>query len=293
MNKDFILRGTAHNDSFRFFAVQSPNCVQTARDLHDLSPLSTLLLGRMISASAMLSWDLKEEDSEVTLRIDSLGDMEGAIVICTQNGYLRGYVKNPHLFYDHKEDNFLVGKALGKGTLTISRDTKGARSYLSTTELITGEIAEDLAYYYQQSEQIPTAVNLGVLIDKEAKVRASGGFIIQQMPFADVKIADKIKENLDRTPNISDLMDMGLTLNDILDRFVFKGLKWQINEEREIAYHCNCSYELFSKALLLLGKEELQTLQEGIQPVCLYCNKNYNFSAEDIQQLIAQLEGKK
>lgn len=290
MNKDYLIRGTAHHNNFRIFAVQSTNCVQTVRDLHDLSPLATLLLGRMISAAAMLSWDLKDEGSEVTKRIDCEGDIKGAIVICTQDGRLRGYTKKPQLFYNNREDNFKVGKAIGKGTLTISRDLKGIRSYLSTTELISGEIAEDLAYYFQQSEQIPTAVNLGVLIDKTAKVRAAGGFIIQQLPFADEKTADIINENLNLTPNLSDLMDMGLSIPDVLSRFVFKGIQWQINEEKDIAYHCNCSSELFSKALLLLGKEELQTLKEGIKPVCLYCNKVYDFTAEDIQQLIKQLQ---
>ncbi|OQC06691.1 MAG: 33 kDa chaperonin [Candidatus Cloacimonetes bacterium ADurb.Bin089] len=289
MNKDILYRGSVQNNNFRVFAVETTNCVQTARDLHDLSPLATLLIGRMISATAMLSWDLKDEDSEVTMRIDSEGDLQGAIVICSHNGFLRGYVKNPCLFYEQKEDNFQVGKALGKGSLTISRDKKGSRSYLSTTELISGEIAEDLVYYYQQSEQIPTAVNLGVLIDKEAKVRAAGGFIIQRLPFADEKIADLIHRNLEKTPNISDLMDMGLSITEILSRFVFKELKWQITAEKEIAYRCNCSYELFSRALLLLGKEELETLKDGIQPVCLYCNKTYNFTKEDIQQLIEQL----
>ncbi len=259
------------------------------RDLQDLSPIATLLSGRMISATAMLSWDLKEEESEITMRIDCEGDFQGAIVICTQNGFLRGYTKNPHLFYETKEDNFNVGKSIGKGTLTISRDRKGTRSYFSSIELISGEIAEDLAYYFQQSEQIPTAVNLGILIDKEAKVRSAGGFIIQQLPYADKKIADVIYENIAQTPNLSDLMDMGLSIPEILSRFVFKELQWQINEEKEIAYRCNCSYEQFSKALLLLGRDELQSLKEGIKPVCLYCHKEYNFSYEDIQSLMEQL----
>ncbi len=289
MTKDYILRGTVHNNNFRVFAVNSTNCVQTMRDLQDLSPIATLLSGRMISATAMLSWDLKEEESEITMRIDCEGDFQGAIVICTQNGFLRGYTKNPHLFYETKEDNFNVGKSIGKGTLTISRDRKGTRSYFSSIELISGEIAEDLAYYFQQSEQIPTAVNLGILIDKEAKVRSAGGFIIQQLPYADKKIADVIYENIAQTPNLSDLMDMGLSIPEILSRFVFKELQWQINEEKEIAYRCNCSYEQFSKALLLLGKDELQSLKEGIKPVCLYCHKEYNFSYEDIQSLMEQL----
>ena len=289
MTKDYILRGTVHHNNFRVFAVNSTNCVQTMRDLQDLSPIATLLSGRMISATAMLSWDLKEEESEITMRIDCEGDFQGAIVICTQNGFLRGYTKNPHLFYETKEDNFNVGKSIGKGTLTISRDKKGTRSYFSSIELISGEIAEDLAYYFQQSEQIPTAVNLGILIDKEAKVRSAGGFIIQQLPYADKKIADVIYENMAQTPNLSDLMDMGLSIPEILSRFVFKELQWQINEEKEIAYRCNCSYEQFSKALLLLGKDELQSLKEGIKPVCLYCHKEYNFSYEDIQSLMEQL----
>jgi len=288
MNKDYILRGTAHHNSFRVFAVHSTTTAQTARDLHDLSPVATLLLGRMLSAAAMLSWDLKNPAGEFTLRVDGSGKLGGAVVICGADGAVRGYVKEPKLWFEDAADNLLPGKALGKGTLSVIRSEPGSTPYMGTCELVSGEIAEDLAYFYQQSEQIPTAVNLGILVDNNATVRASGGFIIQQLPNADPAIADIISANLQATPNVSDLMDMGLSLGEILTRFVFKGLKWKINEERDIAYRCNCSFERFSRALLMLGKQELTGMTEGIKPVCHYCNQEYVFTTEDIQALIVQ-----
>lgn len=288
MNKDFMLRGTAHNDTFRWFAVTSTNTVQTARDLHDLSPIATLLMGRMISASAMLAWDLKDSLSEVTFRVDGDGALVGAVIICTAEGHIRGYAQNPRLFLPDVADNFQVGKALGKGTLNIMHSKKGRTSYSGTCELITGDIAEDLANYFLQSEQIPTAVNLGILIAPDATVRSSGGFIIQQLPFADQDIAEQINQNLNATPNVSDLMDMGLSLSEILNRFVFKGISWHTNEERELQYKCNCSRERFSRALLLLGKEELSTMQEGITPICHYCSKSYTFDPADMELLLSE-----
>ncbi|MDY0150942.1 MAG: Hsp33 family molecular chaperone HslO [Candidatus Cloacimonas sp.] len=292
MINDLILRGTAHNDTFRVFAVQNTAAVQKARDLHDLSPIATILLGRMLSAVAMMSWDLKHPEAEVTLRVDGEGPLAGAVAICTAQGFLRGYAFNPRFFLDNATANFLPGKAIGHGKLSIIRNDTNKQAFTGTCELISGEIAEDLAHYYAQSEQIPTAVNLGVLIDKEAKIRASGGFIIQQLPFAEPAIAEIIQSNIATTPNISDLMDMGLDLEEILMRFVFKGLQWKKHEEKQLLYHCSCTRERFSRALLLLGAEELQEMQEGIKPVCQYCGTEYAFSHTDMLSLINELKVK-
>lgn len=289
MNSDHKLRGTACHDQFRWFAVSSTTTVQSARDLHDLSPISTLLMGRLISAAAMLSWDLKHKSAELTLQVKGDGALKGGMVICSASGTLKGYAYEPQLWLPDAKDNFAVGSALGKGIISIIRSEPGKQSYTGTSELLSGEIAEDIAYYYQQSEQVPTAVNLGVLIDKSAQVRAAGGFIIQQLPFAEAAFAEKIKGNLAQTPNLSDLMDMGFTLEEILKRFVFKDLDWQINQQKTISYACDCSRERFSRALLLLGKAELETLQAGISPVCHFCNKEYTFSAADMQALVSEL----
>ncbi len=289
MNRDYIFRGTAHNDNFRIFGVSSTDTAQKARDLHDLSPVATLLMGRMISAAAMLSWDLKNPAAELTLRVDGSGKLGGAVVICCADGAVRGYVKEPQLWFEDKDANLLPGKALGKGTLSIIRSEPETAPYMGTCELVSGEIAEDLAYFYLQSEQIPTVVNLGILVDQTAKVRASGGFIIQQLPFADAATAAEISANLLATPNVSDLMDMGLSIEEILARFVFKGITWQKNEEHSLTYRCNCSFERFSNALLLLGKAELSTMTKGIKPICHYCNTEYKFGSDEIKSLIEQL----
>lgn len=290
MNKDVLIRATAHDDQFRVFAVNSTAAVQKARDLHDLSPLATLLLGKLLTATAMMSWDLKHPQAEVTLRVDGDGALEGAVAICTAEGKLRGYAHNPKLFIaDKLNDNFFIGKQLGKGTITTIRNDAKSKPYTGTCALVSGEIAEDLAEYYLQSEQIPTAVNLGLLIDKDAIVRASGGFIIQQLPFADLQVADTISSNIQATPNVSDLMDMGYSIEDILSKFVFKGISLQKHEEKSIEYACTCSREKFGKALMLLGKEELSEMAEGIEPVCQYCNTVYVFSHDDMINLINNL----
>ncbi|MDD3236457.1 MAG: Hsp33 family molecular chaperone HslO [Candidatus Cloacimonetes bacterium] len=289
MNKDYILRGMAFDEHFRVFAVQNTAAVQKARDLHDLSPIATLLLGRLLSAAAMMSWDLKNPKAEITLRVDGEGLLQGAVAICTAAGKLRGYAHNPSLFLDEPKDNFLTGKYLGKGTITTIRNDAVKTPYSGTCQLVSGEIAEDLAEYYLQSEQIPTAVNLGILIDKEATIRAAGGFIIQQLPFADELEAEQLRVNIQATPNVSDLMDMGYTIKDILDKFVFKGIPWQQTDEREIEFRCVCTRERFANALKLLGKEELSTMVEGIEPVCHYCNTTYTFNHDDMINLIKLL----
>ena len=289
---DKLYRYTAANNQFRVFAVDTTRTAQIARDLHDLSPLATILMGRMLSAAALLSMDIKDAISDLTLRVDSKSALLGGLVICGAEGNLRGYMQAPHLFYDDPAQNLKVGPKLLPGTLSIMRSNQNNQPYTGMIELQTGEIAEDLAFYYQHSEQVPTAVNLGILIDSSATIRASGGFMIQQLPFADPAVAELFIQNLAATPNVSDLMDMGLTIPEILSRFVFKGLDYQLTETRELGYKCHCTKQRFADALRLLGREELSEMQEGIAPVCHYCNTTYNFDAQDMQALIDSLEVK-
>lgn len=288
MNTDHIIRGLTADQQFRIFAVEGTQIVQKARDLHDLSPISILLMGKMICATAMLSWDLKRPEAELTMRIDGKGDLQGAMVICNGLGQIRGYAFHPQLYLDNPVDNLHPGKALGEGTLSIIRYEPGKTPHSGTVELITGEVAEDLAYYFQQSDQTPSAVNLGVLIDKDAHIRSAGGFILQQLPHADPAVVDSIIANIARTPNISDLMDMGLSMVDILNRFVLREHPWQITETKELSYQCNCNRQRMADALILLGKTELETMAEGISPVCHYCNTEYHFSHDDMLDIIAK-----
>ena len=287
---DTLYRGTALSDSFRIFAVDATQTAQKARDLHDLSPVATILMGKMISAAAILSMDIKNQDSEITLRIDGNGKLKGGLVVCNEQGHVRGYIKSPKLFLDDAEDNFHPGRSLGEGTLSVIRQSTHAQPWIGSTELITGEIAEDLAHFYLQSEQVPSAVALGILIDPDARIRACAGFMIQQLPFAPADKAQRLIQNLQNTPNLSDLMDMGLTIVEVLERFVFKEMDLNLSEFRQLEYRCSCSKEVFSRSLITLGLEELETMREGVTPICHYCNAKYHFSASDIAALIQILK---
>ncbi len=286
---DQIWRGTAFDGQFRVMAVESTQTIQTMRDLHDLSPVNTLLLGKMISAAAMLSLDLKVPEAELSLRLDGDGPLGGALIICSGSGDLRGYAFHPQLWLEEAEDNLYPVRALGAGTLSVMRSIPNKKPTSGTTALGEGELAQNLAHYFDQSEQIPTVVNLGVLIDKTASVRASGGFIIQQLPQADPKLADELIAALAKTPNVSDLMDMGLSLPEILTRFVIPEDKLVLTLSHLIQYRCNCSRERFERALLLLGSAELEEMREGIDPVCHFCNSSYHFGPPDMDNLIAAL----
>ncbi|MBW6514557.1 MAG: Hsp33 family molecular chaperone HslO [Candidatus Syntrophosphaera sp.] len=288
--EDILWRGTAHSGQFRVLAVESTHTVQTARDLHDLSPINTLLLGKMISAAAMLSLDLKAENSEVSLRLEGDGILKGGLVICGQNGAVRGYAFNPRLFLEEARENFYPVRHLGKGTLSVIRSIPGKQPSLGYTALSEGEVAQNLSHYYAQSEQIPTAVNLGVLIDKDASIKAAGGFIIQQLPHAQPLFADQIIARLGQTPNVSDLMDMGLTIREVLARFVFPEGEMELQPVHSVQFRCNCSRSRFERALRLLGRRELEEMREGIEPECHFCTARYNFSTEDIDRIIASLE---
>ena len=287
---DLLWRGMALSDSFRIFAVEATETAQRARDLHDLSPIATILMGKMMCAAALLSLDLKSDNGEVSVRVDGDGPLEGGLVICDHYGQLRGYIRNPSLQLDAIQANFLPGKQLGNGTLTVIKQLPGTSPWMGSTELVTGEIAEDLAHFYLQSEQVPSAVSLGILVDREAQIRACGGFVIQQLPFADPDKTEALIHNLNLTPNLSDLMDMGLGLQDIFDRFVFKDMDYTLKPAHPVSYRCNCSKERFARSLLALGKDELRDLRDGIEPVCHYCNSTYLFSPEDIATLLKELE---
>jgi molecular chaperone Hsp33 len=285
-----LIRGTACHDQFRFFAVDSTQVVQTMLDLHQSSPAATLLLGRLLTAALLMGADLKEEDASLTLNIEAEGPLKGAIAIYEQIGKVRGYAKNPMYFDEDIKNNLLIGKLLGKGTLNVIKDLHLKAPMTGTIELISGEVADDIAQYFIRSEQTPTAVSLGVLFDKEMVIRSAGGYLIQQMPSAAPKDAEALVNNLANTPYITDLLDMGLEWEKILAKFIFKDMDWAVNDTIPVEYCCTCSKERFANALRLLGKDELETMLTGIAPVCHYCNNEYNFTKEDIESIIKSIE---
>jgi len=289
-NEGSLLRGSICENQFRLFAADTTAIVQFLRDTHDLYPLPSIMMGRVFTAAALMSGELKAPNSEIAIRVDAEGALKGGIAIATKEGNLRGYAFEPQLWLEDPKENLLVGKNLGKGTLTVIKQSGLKSPYQGNIALVDGEIASDLANYYMQSEQTPSLINLGVLIDPNAKIRAAGGILIQELPNADLKISCQIQANLAKTPNVSDLMDMGLSLTDILNKFLLKDLDWEISKTSPLALSCDCSKERFAGGLLLLGVEELSQLQDGIEPVCHYCNKSYSFSGEEISELIRSLK---
>ncbi len=289
-NNSKLLRGSIEDNQFRLFAADTTDIVQKARDLHDLFPLPSILMGRLISAVALMSGELKAPKAEISLQVDGDGILKGGIAIADKEGNIKAYAYEPKLWLKESGQNFEVGKNLGRGYLSVIRQSGLKEPYTGKIELLDGEIATDLAAYYDRSEQTASAVNLGILIDKSAKIRAAGGVLIQQLPDADPALTKLIFDNLQQTPNVSDLMDMGLSIDDILKRFILKNLRWQINQESPLQYLCNCSKERYASALRMLGKAELLTMLDGIETVCHYCNRNYTFSPSDINQLIQSLD---
>jgi molecular chaperone Hsp33 len=288
-SKDILYRGLAGKGQLRFFAIDSTETVQNALNLHQLAPAPTLLLGRLLTAALLMGADLKDEASSLTLNVEAEGPLKGAIAIYEPVGKVRGYAKNPNFYDENVSNNWQIGKLLGKGTLNIIRDMNMKVPITGTIELITGEIAEDLASYYMHSEQTPTAVSLGVLFGADGEIRSAGGYLIQQMPDTGSADAEKLMSNLNNTPYITDLLDMGMPWNDIFEKMIFRDMDWAVTESMPVMYHCSCSKERFANALRLLGREELVSMQTGITPVCHYCNRHYPFSSEDMQQIINSL----
>jgi len=287
---DQLIRATIADDMFRVFIADTSNSVQACRDTHDLSPLATLMMGRLISAVSLMSAELKNEDSTVSLNLNCEGALQGAIVHVNHLGQIKAYSKSPQVFFENPAENLALAKHIGKGTINIIRDLKLKNPITGICEIISGEIGEDIAHYYLQSEQIPTAISVGVLFGNDACIHSAGGFMIQQMPNADPKVAEQLIQNINATPYLTDLMDMGHEIEDILKRFILKDIEYKVNAISSISYHCDCSKDRFERALITLGVAELKTLADGIDTQCPYCNSVYHFDKDKIQDLISILE---
>ncbi|HIT72903.1 Hsp33 family molecular chaperone [Tyzzerella sp. An114] len=287
--EDYIIRATAADGAIRAFAVTSKNTVETARSLHNTSPVATAALGRLLSAAAMMGIMLKGEKDLLTLQIRGDGPLQGIVVSADSEANVKGYVFNPYVEVPDKYEGKLdVSKAIGNGNISVIKDIGLKEPYCGQIELVSGEIAEDLTYYFAKSEQTPSAVGLGVLIDRDTTVMASGGFIIQLMPDADDEIAEKLEEKINRTPYVTTLLDMGYTPEDIL-KLILGDFNLEINEKKEMRFYCNCSRSRVEKALISLGKDELTKIIEEdkkAQLHCHFCNKEYNFNEDELREIL-------
>lgn len=287
----YILRATAQNGDVRIFCAITTDIVQEAQTMFDLSPTASAALGRLLTAGSMMGVMLKGEDDSLTLSMNGGGPAGNLVVTANQKGQVKGYISNPHVDLPLKDNGKLdVGGAIGtNGVLNVIKDMGLKMPYNGQSQLMTGEIGDDLAYYFTTSEQTPSAVAVGVLVDTDLSIKAAGGLIIQMMPGASEFIADIITYRLQEIPPISTLIAEGKTGEDILN-LLFDDMGLEVHERIETEYKCDCSRERIERALLALGHKELQSLkeeQESIEVQCHFCDKKYAFTRKDIDDLLA------
>ncbi|MBP3307239.1 MAG: Hsp33 family molecular chaperone HslO [Anaerotignum sp.] len=287
---DYIVRATAGNGSIRAFAATTRDLVQHAREIHHTSPVASAALGRMLTAAAMMGSMLKGDKDILTLQVRGEGPLQGIVVTSDSKAQVKGYVFNPSVeIPDLIPGKLNVSGAIGAGHLSVIKDIGMREPYAGKIELVTGEIAEDLTYYFAQSEQTPSAIGLGVLVETDTSIRRAGGFIIQLLPDATDEMIDKLEKKLATIPYVSDLLDMGQTPEGILE-MILGDFDLKIMDTIPTAFYCNCTRERVEKALISIGKEELEKIIREDKKAnlhCHFCSKEYDFNEE---QLVALLE---
>ena len=288
---DYLIKATAAEGMLRAFAAATRDTVEEARAAHNTSPVATAALGRLMTAALLMGSDLKGEDDLITLKINCDGPIGGLLTTADGKGNVKGYVNEPEVLIHANEFGKLdVAGALGQGVLSVIKDIGLKEPYVGQTMLVSGEIAEDITYYFAASEQIPSAVALGVLMNKENTVREAGGFIIQLMPGAPEEMIDKLEERLKTLRPVTKMLDDGLSPEDIL-REVLAGFQPEIHEKLPVRFHCDCTKERVERALISIGKKDLQEMIDDgkeIETVCHFCGKKYYFSVDELKALLAR-----
>ena len=286
---DYIVRATAANSQIRAFAATTRELVEYARAAHNTSPVATAALGRLLTAGYMMGIMMKGDKDLLTLQIHASGPLNGMTVTADAKGNVKGYVGNPNVVIHANEKGKLdVAGAVGIGFMNVIKDMGLKEPYLGQTELRTSEIAEDLTYYFATSEQVPSSVGLGVLMEKDNTVKQAGGFILQLMPFTEEEVINRLEENLKRVTSVTGMLEEGKTPEGILETLL-EGFDIEINDRVPTQFHCNCSKERVEKALISIGRKEIQEMiDEGkeIEMNCHFCNKNYKFSVEDLKRIL-------
>lgn len=286
---DYIIRATAANHQVRVFAATTRELVEEARVRHETSPVATAALGRLLTAGAMMGAMQKGENDKLTLQIKCSGPIKGLTVTADAKANVKGYAENPKVMLPPSKAGKLdVGGALDMGVLSVIKDMGMKEPYVGQTHLVSGEIAEDLTYYFATSEQVNSSVALGVLMEKDNTVRQAGGFILQLMPFAEEAVIAKLEDNLKTLPSVTSMLDSGLTPEMMLDK-VLDGLEHEILDKTETKFYCDCSRERVEKVVISIGKKEIQSLIDEGKPAevhCHFCNTNYQFTKEELKALL-------
>lgn len=288
--KDIIIRGNEKNGKIRFFAAVTTSLVNDAQNIHKTSPVVSAAFGRTLTATAMMGTMLKGEKETISIQLRGDGPLEGVVAVGNSKGEVRGYVLNNLVDLPLKPNGKLdVGGAIGNGHLTVVRDLGLREPYVGRVELQTGEVADDLTYYFASSEQVPSVVALGVLVDRDYSIRAAGGYIIQLMPDATEEDIVKIENNISDIPSVTNMMESGMGPEDIIAK-VLSGFETKVTESICPEYRCICSKETIKKALISVGRQELEDILEKdgkAEMTCYYCNKSYTVSGEEIAEMLA------
>lgn len=286
---DYIVRATAANAQIRAFACTTKEMVETARLAHNTSPVMTAALGRLLTAGAMMGTMLKGEKDLLTLQVRGDGPGRGLTVTADAKGNVKGYPLVPDVILPANAIGKLdVSGAMGAGYLSVIKDMGLKEPYVGQIQLQTGEIAEDLTYYFATSEQVPSSVGLGVLMERNNTVKQAGGFIIQLMPFTEDAVIMRLEENLSKVASVTSMLEDGKTPEGILET-VLDGFDIEFMETDETQFSCNCSKSRVEKALISIGKEEIREMvEEGntIEVKCHFCNKAYEFTVDDLKTIM-------
>lgn len=291
---DKIAVALTDNAAMRIYAAVTTDLAAEAQKIHKTLPLATAALGRTLTAGALMGAMQKDEDVSLTIQFKGNGPLGTLVVVADSKSRVRGYVQNPQADLPLRPDGKIdVGNGIGKsGYLSVIRDLgKGTQPYIGQVEITTGEIAEDLTYYYATSEQTPTAMSLGVLVDRDYTVKAAGGYVIQMMPGwspEDEQIISAIEKRLGEIPPVSTMVDKGYSPEEIIGELFGEEIPYHILKEETPEYKCNCSKKKVEAALISIGKKDLSSLLEdnGTEVNCNFCDKIYKFSTQDIEELI-------
>lgn len=272
----------------RAFAATTKNLVESARVHHNTNPVATAALGRTLTAGAIMGSMMKNDTDMLTLQIRGDGPIEGITVTADSHANVKGYVGNPDVMLPPKNGKLDVGGAVGIGLLQVIKDMGLKEPYVGQTILVSSEIAEDLTYYFASSEQVPSSVGLGVLMNKDNTVRCAGGFIIQLMPFATEETISQLEENLKDVTSVTDFLDKGYTPEQMLEKLIGH-LDLEITDTIPTQFYCNCSKERVEQAVASIGKKDIQEMiDEGkdIEVKCHFCNTAYNYTVEDLKNIL-------
>ena len=286
---DYIVRATAADNQIRAFAATTKELVEKARAAHDTSPVATAALGRLLTGGVLMGAMIKGEKDLLTLQVKGDGPIGGITVTADSQGHVKGYVENPDVLLPANALGKLdVGGAVGNGMLRVIKDMGLKEPYVGQVALETGELGDDLTYYFATSEQVPSSVGLGVLMEKDNTVKQAGGFIIQLMPFTDEKVIEALEKKISEVQSVTSMLNLGMTPEDILNELLGE-FHPEISEKIPAEFHCDCSKKRVEKVLISLGKKELTSIINDGKPVelkCHFCNSGYTFTTEELKEIL-------